>query len=237
VYSPGSITSVLLTNSDTGEVMMLPDSADPVGNTPCPGVFTVTVSGATAAFNQVTVFIDQSTVASWTEIDAVELVGIDPTAASAAPTGTDGAAGEGILGADAIAHALDDGTTFTFPADYLVIERFGTYVKLEDPSGSIAVNYSINTASDRTGADNLARAAGLMNMTVRIDPNLVGDPYGDGSVLTYQPVVGQSVVTFTVNGKGNYITAVVKPNAANPAALDEVVAELSETARLLASGQ
>jgi hypothetical protein len=234
VYNPGSITSVLLTNSDTGEVMLLPDSADPVGNTPCPGVFTVNVSDATTAFNQVTIFIDQSTVASWTEIDAVELVGIDPTAASAAPTGT---AGAGILGADAVSHALDDGTTFTFPADYLVIERFGTYVKLEDPSGSIAVNYSINTASDRTGADNLARAAGLMNMTVRIDPNLVGDPYGDGSVLTYQPVVGQYVVTFTVNGRGNYITAIVKPNAADPAALDEVVTELSETARLLASGQ
>lgn len=77
-YTPGSIVSIelLLEGGDTLEV---PDSADPVGNTECPGVFTIDVSGLSAEpVVGVTINVDQSIGGNWNEIDAVELVGTQP---------------------------------------------------------------------------------------------------------------------------------------------------------------
>ncbi len=74
-YNPGAIVAVELGNTWTGDVFELPDSADPVDNTPCPGVFTVPVEGIETAVNVVTLYLDQSVTQNWNEIDAVELVG------------------------------------------------------------------------------------------------------------------------------------------------------------------
>lgn len=90
-YNPGAITSVLLVNSSTGETSALPDSADPVGNTACPGVFSLDVIGFAGLVDTVVIEFDMSLVGSWNEIDAVELVGSldtppSSTFALAAPT-------------------------------------------------------------------------------------------------------------------------------------------------------
>jgi hypothetical protein len=74
-YNPGAITQVALANSATDQTFALPDSADPVGNTPCPGVFRLTPS-AIGLVDQVTLTLDQTLTGSWNEIDAVEVVGI-----------------------------------------------------------------------------------------------------------------------------------------------------------------
>jgi hypothetical protein len=75
-YNPGSIIAVEVANSSTGESFSLSDSADPPGNTPCPGVFSLDVLGAETPVDTVTIYLDQTIGGSWNEIDAVELVGI-----------------------------------------------------------------------------------------------------------------------------------------------------------------
>jgi hypothetical protein len=67
VYNPGSIIEVALMNSSTGDKVTVPNSADPVGNTPCPGVFSIPVSGFAEAFDIVIISLDQASVPSWTE--------------------------------------------------------------------------------------------------------------------------------------------------------------------------
>lgn len=79
--TPGSIIRVELSSSETGEIIEIPDSADPPGNTPCPGVFTLDVSGIESPMNVVTIHLDQTISGNWNEIDAVELVGTSEIAA------------------------------------------------------------------------------------------------------------------------------------------------------------
>ncbi|MBW4437237.1 MAG: PPC domain-containing protein [Pleurocapsa minor GSE-CHR-MK-17-07R] len=75
-YNPGSITGIELLLSD-GKTVIVPDSSDPVGNTDCPGVFTVDVTGQSeVAVVGVAINLDQAAVGNWNEIDAVELVGV-----------------------------------------------------------------------------------------------------------------------------------------------------------------
>ncbi|MCB9456330.1 MAG: hypothetical protein H6671_10130 [Anaerolineaceae bacterium] len=74
-YNPGSIVRVELMNTETGATVNVPASADPPGNTECPGVFTVDISGSETLVNAVTIYLDQTIGGNWNEIDAVELVG------------------------------------------------------------------------------------------------------------------------------------------------------------------
>jgi hypothetical protein len=74
-YNPGSIVAVEVANSKGGKAITLNDSIDPPGNTPCPGVFSLDVSGIETAVDRVTIYLDQTIGGSWNEIDAVELVG------------------------------------------------------------------------------------------------------------------------------------------------------------------
>jgi hypothetical protein len=73
-YTPGSIIRVEVANSETGETFEIENSADP-GDSPCPGVLTVTIDGAETPVDTVIIYLDQSIGGSWNEIDAVELVG------------------------------------------------------------------------------------------------------------------------------------------------------------------
>jgi hypothetical protein len=73
-YTPGSIIQVqMLTIS--GETVTLPNSADPPGNTPCPGVFSLRVSDFTEPVDGIIIHFDQTIGGSWNEIDAVALIG------------------------------------------------------------------------------------------------------------------------------------------------------------------
>ena len=73
-YTPGSIIRVEVANSETEDVFEIENSADP-GDSPCPGVLTVTIEGAETPVDTVIIYLDQSIGGSWNEIDAVELVG------------------------------------------------------------------------------------------------------------------------------------------------------------------
>ena len=75
-FTPGAIVEVDVGNSShMDKVMPLPHSADPVGNTACPGVFSLDVSGVDTPIDFIAIYIDQSLTGNWNEIDAVELVG------------------------------------------------------------------------------------------------------------------------------------------------------------------
>lgn len=76
-YNPGSIVAVELV-TETGEIIELEDSADPLGNTPCPGIFTLDIEDVEVPVNGVIIYLDQTEIANWNEIDAVELVGEYP---------------------------------------------------------------------------------------------------------------------------------------------------------------
>lgn len=73
-YTPGSITSVDLITVDN-EIITLPESSDPPGNTECPGVFTIDITDINQAVAGVTINVDQTIGNGWNEIDAVELIG------------------------------------------------------------------------------------------------------------------------------------------------------------------
>ncbi|MEP7292781.1 MAG: hypothetical protein ABI835_13445, partial [Chloroflexota bacterium] len=76
-YNPGSIVMIDVGNTENRDrVLTLPDSADPLGNTACPGVFSLDVSGVDTPIDFVVIYFDQSITHDWNEIDAVELVGV-----------------------------------------------------------------------------------------------------------------------------------------------------------------
>jgi hypothetical protein len=74
-YNPGSIVRVVVGNSETLDTFELPNSADSSGTTTCPGVFTLIVEDVPFAVDTVTIYVDQTIMGNWNEIDAVELVG------------------------------------------------------------------------------------------------------------------------------------------------------------------
>ncbi len=84
-YNPGSITSVEVANSTSGESLVLPNSADPPENTPCPGAFMLTGLSVPFAVDTIRVNVDQTIGGNWNEIDAVQLVGMPEGATTAAP--------------------------------------------------------------------------------------------------------------------------------------------------------
>lgn len=92
-FNPGTITTVVVFPEGSDEPIILPDSADDNARG-CPHVFTYSVSDVDVPVNAVGMFLDQSAVRSWTEIDAVELVGVtgDGTVPTTPPTGTKGTA-------------------------------------------------------------------------------------------------------------------------------------------------
>ncbi len=71
--APGSIVRV-----DVKEASGTPHTVyagAPLVSPECPRIFTVAISGVTAKVNSVVVYLDQSVIGKWDEIDAVELVG------------------------------------------------------------------------------------------------------------------------------------------------------------------
>lgn len=75
-FNPGAIVAVDVGSAtNPNKVLTLPNSADPPGNTACPGVFTLNVSNVKTPVNTVIIYFDQAITGSWNEIDAVELVG------------------------------------------------------------------------------------------------------------------------------------------------------------------
>ena len=82
--NPGTITSVALLSPD-GSPVEIPDSAD-TNTTDCPRVFSVAVPPRLAddmMTNAVQIQLNQRSIEDWTEIDAVELVGVGMNGASA----------------------------------------------------------------------------------------------------------------------------------------------------------
>ncbi len=65
-------------NTETGDITEIPESADPPGNTECPGVFTLDIEDVDTTVDAVIIYFDQSIGGDWNEIDAVELVGTLP---------------------------------------------------------------------------------------------------------------------------------------------------------------
>jgi len=206
VYNPGSITEVVVMNSRTGNRVSLPNSADPVGNTPCPGVFTIPVSGLSDAFDIVTIYLDQSSVTSWTEIDAVELVGADPASvtapaesASGSAANTDTSAALAVLGADAVQHSFSDGAVFTYPASYEVYLADDRNIQIAGYKRKVVILYDNNrTVAGQGQQAMLDLVKTYYPTTESLDPSRLVDLFNDGSALRYQPTANKYFVIFNV---------------------------------------
>jgi hypothetical protein len=73
-YNPGSIIGIELIAWEDGEAITMRDLPD--SETDCPGIYTVPVIWANpVAIYGLTIYLDQTDMDGWTEIDAVELVG------------------------------------------------------------------------------------------------------------------------------------------------------------------
>lgn len=225
VYNPGSITSVELSNSATGETFAIPDSADPVGNTPCPGVFTVNVSDVEAAFDTVTIYIDQAPVASWTEIDAVELVGIDPTTTSAPAADDSVASTDDPLGEAPLTAQFGDGTRVTYPARFRQDEVSNTGIVITLP-GVGTITHRANKMFSVSPADLMLAAVNdfYASSDTGLDPSRRVDVFGDGLVTQYQTERLRYFLTFpTANNTGKLMIVDIDPAAADP---DQAAQEL-----------
>ncbi|MFN8373791.1 MAG: hypothetical protein U0694_13065, partial [Anaerolineae bacterium] len=72
-YNPGAVDAITLLTVDGDEIEL-----DNAGEAPedCPGVHVVEVEDVEDAVNGIIITVDQSKINSWSEIDAVELVGL-----------------------------------------------------------------------------------------------------------------------------------------------------------------
>jgi len=88
-FNPGTITALVVFPAGSDEPIVLENSSDDSAAN-CPHVFTYDVSGVDVAIDRVGLFIDQRTIKNWTEIDAVELIGVPSGGSSSAgsPGGT-----------------------------------------------------------------------------------------------------------------------------------------------------
>ena len=101
-YNPGAIVGIEIGSLFGGQSVLVPNSADPPGNTPCPGVFTLNLQDVPFAVNVVVIYLDQTITGIWNEIDAVELVGV-PVEALPEPVSTAEALPEPVSTAEATA--------------------------------------------------------------------------------------------------------------------------------------
>jgi hypothetical protein len=76
-YNPGSITQVAVIDAETGDLLIIEDSADMIDSTPCPRVHSIVLKNdeESPVVNGVVITLDQSIGGGWNEIDAVELIG------------------------------------------------------------------------------------------------------------------------------------------------------------------
>ncbi|MEO0565392.1 MAG: hypothetical protein AAF125_25015, partial [Chloroflexota bacterium] len=74
-YNPGAIVRVDLIPADGSAPIEIPDSFD--SGTPCPGTFSLSFDETSVAVFGVRIWLDQSLIGDWNEIDAVQLVGVE----------------------------------------------------------------------------------------------------------------------------------------------------------------
>jgi hypothetical protein len=74
-FNPGSITRLVVFAEGSDEQIILPNSAD-LNPIDCPNVFSYDVTTITEPIIAVGMYLDQRDQRAWTEIDAVELVGV-----------------------------------------------------------------------------------------------------------------------------------------------------------------
>lgn len=247
VYNPGSIVEVAVMNSTTGDKVILPNSADPVGNTPCPGVFSIPVSDLTDAFDIVTIYLDQSTVASWTEIDAVELIGVDPasvvTSAESQNSGNatvnaDATEALAVLGADALQHTFPDNTVFTYPAHYEVYLADNREIQIAGYVRKVTILHANNRTVQGQGEQAMLELVRIYYPTTEnLDPSRLVDLFGDGSALQYQPEQYKYFIIYTVpDGNSKLVVVSVSPSA-TAETVQNGLADAKAITRLLSLGQ
>jgi len=91
-FNPGTIINLVVFAVGSDEPIVLEDSADSADVNDCPHVFNYQVDGIDVAVDRVGLFIDQTQIESWTEIDAVELIGV-PSGGSSSTDNPDGPGG------------------------------------------------------------------------------------------------------------------------------------------------
>ena len=147
-YNPGSIVGVELSNSATDARFDVPNSVDPPGNTPCPGVLSLDASSIGQPVDRVTLTLDQTIGGSWNEIDAVELVGLPADTAGPAPLVT--ANFQNVL---AIDHPADWATDLTGDSPILASVAAALDLSNDDklPVGAMRIEIALPETIEEMG--------------------------------------------------------------------------------------
>src|SRR5690606_4479664 len=119
--NPGSISGVAVADTQNPDnIIDLTGSSDR-GSTRCPGVHSLDVTGVTTPVDSIIILLDQAASGSWTEIDAVELVGV-PATGSGGPSTPGGPTTTNVRG---IAVDCPTGQSFTNGVEVIVYMRPG----------------------------------------------------------------------------------------------------------------
>lgn len=202
VLNPGTISSLAVGNSRSGEDIINITNSDNFRQTSCPGVHSVDILDADRAVDSVIINLDQAASGSWTEIDAVELVGYavgsTPPTNSTGPTGPTGPtaqatpeAAPGISVNCGGNVTFDNGVEvivnmrpgFTYTATVIGVGSFDPIIAVIDEQGNTLCN-----DDDTTGARYVANLpttgpVGPSVFTARKPFSYSGSSFGDVSLV------------------------------------------------------
>ncbi|KXK48718.1 MAG: hypothetical protein H3C32_15610 [Anaerolineae bacterium] len=165
VHNTGTIANVLVANSNfTDRFISVPNSAEGRGS-PCPNIHSVNVTGIDFAVDSVIIVVNQAASGNWTEIDAVELVGVpvDPSQITPPPAttpvppqpttvlGLSVTCPDGIAFNNGVEVVVNMRPGFSYTATAIGIGDFDPIIAVSDENGNILCN-----DDDANGANYIA---------------------------------------------------------------------------------
>jgi len=212
-FNPGTIVNLVVFPVGSDEPIVLEDSADDSARD-CPHIFTYQVSGIEVAIDRVGLFVDQRAIENWTEVDAVELIGV-PSGESGGGDPTDpGGAGdnsipENTTAAFGVGVTCPSGTIFENGMEVVVNMRSGftytaTAIGVDGFDPIVAVTDGDTTLCDDDNSDVSAHIASLPSSGEVGPSNLSAQ-----MVFTYSGDEAFKNISFVVGSTGSTEGSVV----------------------------
>lgn len=214
-FNPGTIVNLVVFPVDSEDPLILENSVDSDASS-CPHVFSYDVSGIDVPVDRVGLFIDQSTIKNWTEVDAVELVGA-PVGGGSSSAGGPGAGGSSTKGSTTtspgISVSCPEGGGFDNGVEVIVNMRPGfsytaTVIGVGDFDPIVAVTDGEDTLCNDDNAD-VRNAQVHLPTTGEIGPSTLsaqmpftysGDELGNISFIVGSPDSGAGEFVLLIEG-------------------------------------
>jgi hypothetical protein len=236
--NPGAISQVSVANTaNVDRIIDLTNSSDR-GNTECPGIHSLSVTGVTEPIDSIIISLDQAASGSWTEIDAVELVGVPEGSVPPQQGGPTTRSPQNVQGLSVV---CPNGISFTNGAELVVNMRPGfkytaTAIGIGsfDPIIAVMDEDGTTLCNDDGGAGYIANlpttgAIGPSNLTAHMPFTYSGGELGNVSFIVGS--VGSTAGEFLLLVEG---LAVTRGDGSGEGAGDPFVINVSPN--LVASG-